>query len=189
MTWSPDKIPIWLRRTPEQQASDDALQLRLKTAYGPGSRPNPTERHLMRARAVELSARAQLNHLKDLPDADPKQVETASAQLAEARAAQGHYVEASKIHPSPEHAARFSAIAAAVLRPDDDACGCQDERAIHSVTGKQVVIPVENIDEMVFDPRYGKLLPLVVCRACGHANVTPKLSVSLEKRMSGIVRR
>lgn len=172
MPWSPEKIPVYLRRTPEQQAADDALQARLKSAYGPGVRPNPTERHLMRARAVELSARAQLEHAQTDPHAKELHVTTARAQLAEARADQGYYLEAAEIHPDEQHCQRYRQIAEAIDRPDDDECGCQPERIQTVKEGKPVTVTIhaENVDAMVFDPRTRRLQGLHRCR-CGAMNV------------------
>nr|AUN37438.1 hypothetical protein [uncultured bacterium] len=88
MTWTPDKIPIWLRRTPEQQEKDRAYQDQLRTAQGPGRRPSPTERHLLRASAVRISAEAHLTHLQSDPHAAPEHIRQAAGQLAEAMADQ-----------------------------------------------------------------------------------------------------
>lgn len=186
MPWDPSKIPIWLRRTPEQQAADDALQARLKSAYGPGIHPSADERHLMRAVAVELSARAQLEHLDTMRSPDPLHVEVARAQLAEARADQGHFTEAAGIHPDPEQCARYEAIAAAIERPDDDECGCEPETAQTVREGKPVTVTIhpENIDLMVFDLRHHKLMPLHRCQ-CGALNVKPA-NQRLQKRLDGL---
>lgn len=172
MSFDFNRIPVWLRRTPEQQAGDDALQARLKSAYGPGIHPSADERHLMRAVAVELSARAQLEHLDRMRNPDPLHVEVARAQLAEARADQGHFTEAAGIHPDTEQCARYAAIAAAIERPDDDECGCEPERVQTVREGKPVTvtIPAENVDAMVYDLRYKKLNHLHRCR-CGAMNV------------------
>lgn len=175
MPWSPDKIPKWLRRTPEQQTADVALQERLKSAYGPGIHPSATERHLMRAVAVERSARAQLEHLETLPNPNSLHVTTARAQLAEARADQGHYLEAAEIHPDEQHCERYRAIAAAIERPDNDECDCQPQQVKTVRDGQPVTvtIPHENVDEMVMDPRSNKLMPLHRCTHCGEMNVKP----------------
>src|SRR5690349_13491537 len=130
MTFDPDKIPKWLRRTPEQQAQDDAYQERLRTAKGPHARPTPTEAHLLRAAAVRLSAEAQLEHLINQPDPKAEHIETALAQLAEAVAMQGDFAAAAELHPVTEHAARYQAIAEAIERDDNEPpCDCpMDER-------------------------------------------------------------
>lgn len=184
MPWSPDKIPKWLQRTPEQQAADDRLQQRLRQTYGPGLRLTPTERHLQRAVAVERSAVAQLNHLATDENADPKHIQGAAAQLADARAAQGHYAEAAAIHPDPQHAARFLAIHDAIERPDDDTCDCQPE-TVRTPDGKQVTIQNENIDEMIFSRKHGnRLVSLIQCK-CGNLNAKPA-PPALQRRLGGL---
>lgn len=185
MSFDFNKIPIWLRRTPEQKAKDDALQETLRSAYGPGVHPNPTERHLMRAAAVARSAQAHLEHLRHRPNTHPEQVSAASAQLAEAWAMQGKYSEAADLHPSPDHAERFRAIAAAIERPDDDAgCNCKIERAQDPARGnKQMTISPSHISEIVFSPKHGKLMPLVVCK-CGDMNVKAA-PAHLQARLAG----
>lgn len=180
MTWDPSKIPVWLRRTPEQQAADDRLQNRLRQTYGPGLRLTPTERHLQRAVAVERSARAHLTHLVDAPGADPNHVRNAAAQLAEARAMQGHFNQASAIHPDERMAKRYAQIAEAIERPDDETCECEPER-VTLPDGKTAVIQNENIDEMVFSRQHGKLVGLHRCK-CGSLNAKPPGTV-LQKRL------
>jgi hypothetical protein len=185
---TPDEIkqglPIWLKRTPAQEAGDRALQDRLRQAAGPGVHPNPTERHLLRAAAVERSARAHLEHLRVRPHTDPAHVKNAEAQLAEAWASQGKYSEAAELHPSPAHAARFAAIAAAIERDDDaPGCGCPIEREKDPAQGgREVTIPPDNIDEIIYSPKHRKLMPLVVCK-CGDMNVKAA-PAHLEERLN-----
>lgn len=191
MTWDASKIPRWLRRTPEQQKADDALQARLRSAYGPGIRPTSTERHLMRARAVELSARAQLEHAQTDPHAKELHIVSARAQLAEARAAQGHFTEAAEIHPDERHCKRYTAIAAAVERPDDETCDCPAEtRVPHPADGKTITIQNQNVDEIVFSRKHNRLMPLIACtdRDCGHMNVRPAPQ-ALQRRLSNLKTR
>lgn len=180
MTFDPEKIPIWLRRNEEQQAQDRAFQDKLRSARGPGIRPNRIEAHLLRADAVARSATAQLEELRHSPNPDPLHVSTAEAQLAEALAAQGRFSEAAEIHPQPEQAERLAAIAEAVDRDDaDEPCHC--EVKIHE--GRP--ISPEIVSEMVFSAKHQKLMPLVVCTACGDMNVKPA-PIHLETRIQGI---
>lgn len=168
------KIPVWLRRTPEQQQADQALQDQLRSAQGPGRRPNPTEAHLIRAAAVKRAAEAELHQLRVDENPDPRHIEGAEARLAEALAAEGRYAEAAELHPSEAHAERFQKIAEAIDR-DDNAprCECEVQQTIDPATGQPVVLTTEIISEMVFSPRQGKLLPLVKCVSCGLENVKP----------------
>lgn len=184
MAFDPEKIPVWLRRTPEQQAQDAALQDRLRQASGPGIRPNPTERYLLRAAAVERSAQAHLDHLHIRPHVDLKHVKAASAQLAEAWAMQGRFSEAAELHPNPERSQRFQRIAEAIERPDDDpGCKCPVERqADPAQNGRMVTITPNNITEIVYSPKHRRLMPLVECR-CGDANVKAAPS-HLQERLS-----
>jgi hypothetical protein len=172
--FDPNKIPIWLRRTPEQQAGDRAYQDELRSAQGPGMRPNPTEQHLLRAAAVRRSAEAQLRQLRLDKNPDPVHVEAAEAQLAEALAMQGHYAEAAELHPEPEHAERYAAIAAAIDRPDDaPTCNCKVESANNEILGQPVIITGEHVSEMVFSPKHRRMMPLVACANCPGMNVKP----------------
>jgi hypothetical protein len=174
MPFDPEKIPTWLRRTPEQQAQDERYQEQLKQAAGPGRRPNPTEAHLLRAAAVRRSAEAQLNYLIRLDNANPEHVTNAKAQLADALAAQGHFSDAAEIHPGPEHAAHYRALAEAIERPDDDpGCNCQTESRLDETQNRQVPLLNEIVSEFVFSPKHGKLMPVVKCTKCGDLNVKP----------------
>lgn len=176
MTWSQDKIPRWLRRTPEQQAADQKLQDDLRSAQGPGMRPNPTERHLLRAAAVRLSAEAQLQQLTLDPNPNPVHIEAAEAQLAEALAMEGRYTEAAELHPKQEHADRFAAIAQAIDRDDDEpTCQCKVKTGQNEVLGQPVIITGEHISEMVFSQKHQRMMPLLVCShsGCGGMNVKP----------------
>lgn len=166
------KIPIWLRRTPAQQEQDRALQDSLRSAQGPGRRPNPTEAHLIRAAAVKRAAEAELRQLRRDRSPDPRHLEGASARFAEALAAEGRYAEAAEIHPNAPHAERFQQIAEAIER-DDDAprCECEAKQERDPATGQTVVLASEIISEMVFSPKHNKLMPLVLCTACGDMNV------------------
>lgn len=186
MTFDPNKIPVWLRRTPEQQAKDQAYQETLKQALGPGRRPNRTEAHLLRAAAIRTSAEAQLAHLETLPEADPAHVAGAKAQLAEALAMQGDFQTAAKLHPSPDHAAHFQKIAEAIDL-DDDAPPCDCPIETHQIEGsaRPLIVPSEIIREMVFSKKHNKLMPLVECVKCGHANVQPAPQ-ELAKRMNSV---
>lgn len=187
MVFDHNRIPIWLRRTPEQQAQDAALQDPLRQAAGPGIRPNPTERHLLRAAAVERSAQAHLKHLRVRPHTDPSHVRNAEAQLAEAWAAQGKYSEAAELHPTSDHAARFAAIAAAIER-DDDAprCDCPIERvADPAQNGRMVTLNADHVSEIVFSRKHNQLMPLISCAACGDLNVKAAPS-HLQERMDKV---
>src|SRR6185369_4629598 len=151
MTFDPNKIPIWLRRTEAQQEKDRALQAQLKQAMGPGIRPNPTEQHLLRANAVRVSAEAHLQHLRELRNPKPEHVTGAEAQLAEALAMQGDYQAAAELHPHPEHAARFRAIAEAIERDDDEpACDCVMEKKHDEAQNREIFLPNQIVSEMVF---------------------------------------
>lgn len=174
MTWTPDKIPVWLRRTPEQQAKDDAYQQELRQAMGPGRRPSPTERHLIRAQAVRISAEAHLNHLTTMEDPDPTHIENALGQLAEAVADQGYFTDAAKIHPNPARQEQYAAIAAAVERDDDDPpCNCPIEHKLDQQTNRQVLEPIQIVQKMVYSQKHRKLMPLIKCVKCGDMNVRP----------------
>lgn len=170
MIWDPEKIPVWLRRTPEQQAADQALQARLKQAYGPGVHPSPTERHLMRADMVERSAKAHLEHLSTV-DAPDHQLYTAKGQLAEAWAMKGQFREAAELHPSKEHSDHFNAIADAIERDDSESCECIPETVRHPVDGKVITLDPTHIEQMVFSGKHRRLMPVVKC-PCGFRNVT-----------------
>jgi hypothetical protein len=174
MPFDSSKIPAWLRRTPEQQEQDRALQEQLRTAQGPGRRPNPTEAHLIRAAAVKRAAEAELHQLRLDTHPDPRHLIGASARLAEALAMEGRFSEAAEIHPSAAHADRFQQIAEAIERDDADSpCDCEVKQATNPATGQPVALANEIISEMVFSPKHGKLMPLVVCTACGDMNVKP----------------
>jgi hypothetical protein len=186
MPWDPNKIPIWLRRTPAQQAADRAYQDLLRSAQGPGMRPNPTEQRLLRAAAVKRSASAQLEELQRDRNPNPAHIETAQAQLADALAMEGQYAEAAALHPKPEHAARFRKIAHAIDRPDDEpTCHCTGEAQTDPGTGETHVITGEHISEMVFSPKHGRMMPLVACARCGGMNVKPAPQ-HLEERIRAV---
>lgn len=184
MSFNPDKIPVWLHRTPEQQAADTALQDRLRQAQGPGRRPNPTEARLIQAAAIKRSAEAQLNNLRLDPDAKLLHIETAEAQLAEALAMEGRYVEAAELHPDLEHAERFQRIAEAIDRDDDaPTCECKVKPEVNELTGKPVIITGEHISEMVFSKKHGRMTPLLVCSGCGGMQVKPTAPQHLQERL------
>lgn len=171
--FDPEKIPIWLRRTPAQQAADQKLQDELRAAQGPGARPNPTEQHLLRAAAVRRSAEAQLQQLSQDPDADPLHVQTARAQLAEALAMQGHFAEAAEIHPDEQHSKRYRRIIRAIDKDDNaPTCNCKVTQE-NDANGKQVLVTGEHISEMVFSPKHNRMMPLLSCSRCGGMNVKP----------------
>jgi hypothetical protein len=174
MSFDPEKIPVWLRRTSEQQAQDVAYQKRLRQAQGPGRRPSRTEAHLLRAEAVRRSAEAQLEHLRRQPDPAPEHVATAAAQLAEALAAQGHFSDAATLHPQSEQAKRYQAIASAIERDDTEPpCPCPADNRTDEASGRPILLPTENITEMVFSLRHNRLMPVVQCLHCGDMNVKP----------------
>lgn len=171
MTFDPEKIPIWLRRTPEQQTEDAALQHRLRQAQGPGRRPNPIEARLLRADAIKRSTRAQLQHLYSQPEANPLHVRTAEAQMAEALAMEGNYQSAAVLHPDDEQSARFEAIAEAIERDDDGRCNCPVTSAHDATSNRTITLPPDTIEEMVFSQKHKKIMPLVRCTRCGDLNV------------------
>lgn len=174
MPFDPEKIPKWLRRTPEQKAQDVALQERLKNAMGPGARPNPTERRLIQAQATWTAASAQFEHLSQLENPDPEQLRSTQAQMAEALAMQGNYGEAAELHPDPEHATRLRAIDNAVNRDDNDpSCDCPIEQKHSGKSNQTIALPNENVVEMIYSTKHRKMMPLVVCRHCGDMNVKP----------------
>lgn len=181
-----NKIPIWLRRTPEQQAQDDRYQEELKQALGPGRRPNPTEARLLRAAAVRRAAEAQLQHLVGLENPDPLHLKTAEAQLADALAEQGHYSDAAELHPSAEHAERYRAIAAAIDRPDDEqGCQCELQNVLDPQTNRPILLQNEIVSEYIFSPKHGRLMPVVQCVKCGDMNVKPA-PAHLTQRLQGV---
>jgi|ERR1051326_74501 hypothetical protein len=186
MAFDPNKIPIWLRRTAEQKATDDALQERLRSAMGPGIRPNQTERHLLRAQAIKRSAEGHLTHLYADPAANPAHVAQAEAQMAEALAMLGDFTTAAEMHPSPEHGAHFRAIANAIDRDDAELpCHCpltekHDEQSNRKIHEQHTII-----SEHVFSPKHGRLMPVVKCAKCGSMNVRPA-PAHLNERARGI---
>lgn len=174
MPFDSNNIPIWLRRTPEQQAADQKLQDDLRSAQGPGARPNPTEQHLLRAAAVRRSAEAQLQQLLQDPNADPIHIQTAEAQLAEALAMQGHFVDAAAIHPDEQHRKRYQRIIRAIDKDDNaPTCKCKATHEKDPTSGNQVLVTGEHISEMVFSPKHESLMPLLACSKCQGMNVKP----------------
>ncbi len=180
------KIPIWLRRTPAQQADDRALQERLRTAQGPGRRQTPTEAHLIRAAAVKRAAEAELEQLNRDENPNPLHIENALKQLADAVAAEGNFIQASEMHPDPVQAERYQKIAEAIERDDGDpGCNCEAKQGNDPATGQNVVMTPEIISELVFSPKHDKLMPLVLCAACGDMNVKAA-PAHLEERQRAI---
>lgn len=183
MTFDPEKIPIWLRRTPEQQAADQALQERLRQAQGPGRRPSRLEAQLIRAEAIKQSATAHLRHLYSDPEANPAHVITAEAQLADALAMEGNFRSAAVLHPNDEQSARYEAIAEAVERDDDERCNCPITTVPDpAASNRTITLVPDTIDEIVFSAKHRKLMPLVRCTQCGDMNVRPA-PAQLEERM------
>lgn len=169
--FDPEKIPIWLRRTPEQLAQDRAYQDQLRQAQGPGRRANPLEQRLIRAAAIKRSTTAQLEHLRRRRNPNPLHIETAQAQLAEALAMEGNYADAAALHPDPPHAERFQMIAEAIERDDEAHCECPIEQKIDPGTNQPVMMAPNRIDEFVVSHKHNRrLMPLVICQ-CGDANV------------------
>lgn len=185
MPFDDSKIPIWLRRTPEQQAADRAYQDRLRSAQGPGRRPNPNERQLIQAAAVKRAASAELEHLRLDPEPDTFHIAHAEARMAEGFALEGNFAAAAELHPDTEHTARFEAIAAAVERDDGERCDCPIETITDPATGQPVTITPDTIEEMVFSQKHGRLMPLVRCSRCGDLNVK-QAPEHLERRISAV---
>ena len=180
------KLPVWLRRTPAQQAADKALQAQMRQVYG-RVHLSPTEKHLMRADMTERSARAQLEHLSSLDDPSEHQLNAAKGQLAEAWAMKGMYREAAELHPSQLHAERLLAIAEAIEQDDDETCACQPEKVMNPSTQRTTVLHNENVDEIVYSSKHGRLMPLIRCR-CGLLNVK-HAPAELQRRIEGIKAR
>lgn len=155
--------PPWLKLTPKQREEDAALQVQLASA-GPRAHLNREEVQLMRAAALQHHARAQLlsEHSSD------DEVLQARATMAEGLALAGEFREAADIHPHEVHRNRFSAIADAIERDDDERCKCVP--AEHKVDDKTVTVHNRNITETVMSKKHGKLMPLIKCQ-CGDENV------------------
>ena len=175
MPWSPEQIPIWLRRTPEQLAQDRALQDRLRSARGPGRHPNPTERRLLRGQALERLATAALRHLiLEAQNPKPEHIEHAKAQLADAWAMMGRYEDAAALQPDPVWKARYAAIATALEHPEEHCDDALTERVKDPISGRMLTIQNRNVDEIVISQQHGnKLMPLIRCTKCGRLTVAP----------------
>lgn len=187
MPFDDSKIPIWLRRTPEQQAADQAYQEQLRSAQGPGRRPNPLERQLIQAAAIKRAAAAELEQLRIDPEPDSHHLAHAEARMAEALAMEGNFPAAAELHPDPEHTARFEAIAAAIERDDNERCNCPIQTATDPVTGQPITIYPDVIEEMVLSPKHGnKLVPVVRCTACGDLNVKETAPQHLIERLDAV---
>lgn len=151
-----------------------ALQESLRTARG-RVHHTPEERQLLRARAIEIAALANLA-VDDRPEV--------RAQLADAWADQGRFDEAAKIHPNVDRQRRYTEIAQAIERDDDETCPCEDQTVMDVTQNKNVVVYAQNIDKMVYSRKHRKLMPLVRC-ACGDLNVRPA-PVHLQRRLDNL---
>lgn len=159
-----------LYRTPEQIAKEEAEQAQAKAAMWTRIKPNSFESLVIQGIKTVMFARTQLEVLDNSEEA---RVNQELERLSEGYAMQGLYMEASEICPNPEKAKRFRLIHEALERENDKTCPCDDDIKSDPLSGKQVLIQSDGIQEKVVDLRTRTVVPLIVCRKCGFMNAQP----------------
>lgn len=151
-------FPKWLERTPDELKEEARVQELRRASFGRGHL-TPEELLIGRGALLEETARGNLA-------AGDKEV--SKGQLAEGLAMQGRFAEAATTHPEKHARKQFRRIAKAIDRSDADKCHCGDIKG--EVDGVEVSITPRFVEREVFSKKHGKVVPVIVCVKCGHAN-------------------
>lgn len=176
--------------------TDDEIQAakarreRMLRSIDLGGRLSGSERDLRFAITREESARLEIARLEVVRRRQKGEERTTTtmlvheqrANLADALRAQGRLDEALQTAPSPALKREIRAFKAAVDRPDDEVCDCEDTVDHDGIAGN-FVNPHYIADRAITTSRHPKAYPLT-CRICGHQNVTPILPGALSKQMA-----
>jgi len=160
-----ESLPDFLKRTPEQIASEESRQTILRDLHAKGAVQTPAEMQVGHAMAAETAIRANLAAIDrtEHPDAYAQTL----SQLAEVLATQGKFMEAGSLDP------QYKTLTEAVDIDDDHKCQCVGDKVqTQNARGEPITveIPTEFVAAEVFSEKHGKIVSLVVCSRCGLAN-------------------
>lgn len=172
-------LPAFLKRTPAEIETAEAQQSEWRQALHGRVQRNAEERVVARGIELESSIRATLAVNQD---------DHMLSKLADALAMQGRYAEAAVVEPSEEKTLEYQAIHEAIERNDKEKCDCpQFVNEIDPKSGKQIRLPVQNVQQMVFSQKHGSMMPVVTCAHCGDIQVSALSNFpQLAKRAEGI---
>lgn len=185
-------LPAFLHRTDEQLAEERERQERMRRDLRlKGARQTPAEIAYARAFELEPVIRGNLEQIdKNL---HPGAYNETLLQLAEVRAGQGDFTEASNLAAeaeNPEMATEYASLHLAVALDDDVTCNCPAETVrVRTPQGQASAdIPPTFVATEVYSQKHGRAMPLVRCANCGFQNVQesptpPDLSAIERDRM------
>jgi hypothetical protein len=168
-------LPDFLHRSAEQLAEERERQDRIRRDYNlKGARQTPAETAYARSFELEPVIRGNLAAVAD----DPEAYKETLLQLAEVKADQGEFAEASSLAAeagNSDVATEYASRRIAVEIDDSLACNCPAETIrLRTPNGGQAAadIPSQFIAGEVYSIKHGRPMPLVRCAVCGFDNVT-----------------
>lgn len=168
-------LPAFLEMTPAQIARSQQIQEETRQALFGRVQANQEEAHLIRGIHLEEAARATLEvlHQEKRRKGRAEAVSLQLARLADAYASQGRFEEAAAVHPVKSRANEYTAIKAAIDRPDSGICKCAPLEVKDPASDKILSIPTLNKVMDVYSTKHKRLVPLIRCEECGYLNARP----------------
>lgn len=153
------ELPDFLKLPEEDVAREKHRQERLRQEFNSRARLSPAEQEAGRAQAIEPTLRQSLRATKD-----PAEKMRLKSQLAEAQAAQGHFLQASRTTGVKEERAFYKKAAEAIFNGRE--CPCSPP--LETVNGKTIRLPRYRAIKEVNSLKHHQFGYIVECNRCGN---------------------